>query len=337
MIKLDKKISAFVKLGEYLRREKVDSKLYSLIVETENNNRWFTFKNSLHALKVWGNTLRKENILKWIHEYKLVDKKIKKVGIIMAGNIPIVGFHDLMCVLFTNHNAIVKTSSSDPYLIPFLYNKLVEFESGLAERVIFKNKIDFIDAIIATGNSNTIKNINEKFQFCPSILRGPRNSIAILDGKETEEELKLLSNDIFEYFGFGCRSISKIYVPIYYDFSLLKKILKEKTESTRLIEYVNNFRKNKAINEIIKKKFHIAGKLILTEDKNIHAEISTVNYEYYPNMDWVSKKIKSNRKNIQCIVRRTNRDNFIKFGEAQKPNLWTYADNIDTVDFLSSL
>ena len=336
-MKLDKKISAFVKLGEYLRREKVDSKLCSIIVETENNNRWFTFKNSLHALKVWGNTLRKENILKWIHKYKLVNKKIKKVGIIMAGNIPIVGFHDLMCVLFTNHTAIVKTSSSDPYLIPFLYNKLVEFESGLAERVIFKNKIDFIDAIIATGNSITIKNINEKFQFCPSILRGPRNSIAILDGKETEEELKLLSNDIFEYFGFGCRSISKIYVPINYDFSRLKKILKEKTESTRLIEYVNNFRKNKAINEIIKKKFHIAGKLILTEDKNIHAEISSVNYEYYPNMDWVSKEIKSNRKNIQCIVRRTNRDNFIKFGEAQKPNLWTYADNIDTVDFLSSL
>ena len=337
MIKLDKKISAFIKLGEYLRREKVDSKLCSQIVKTENINRWFTFKNSLHALKVWGNTLRKENILKWTHKYKLVNKKIKQVGIIMAGNIPIVGFHDLLCVLLTNHIAIVKTSSSDPYLIPFLYNKLVEFESGFSERAIFKNKIDFVDAVIATGNRITIKNINEKFQFCPSILRGPRNSIAILDGKETEEELKLLSNDIFEYFGFGCRSITKIYVPINYDFSLLKKILKEKTESTRLIEYVDSFRKNKAINEIIKNKFHIAGKLILTEDKNIHAEISSVNYEYYPNMDWVSKEIKSNRKNIQCIVRRTNRDNFIKFGEAQKPNLWTYADNIDTVDFLLSL
>tara|TARA_B100000963_G_scaffold360936_1_gene393945 strand:- start:102 stop:1115 length:1014 start_codon:yes stop_codon:yes gene_type:complete len=337
MIKLDKKISAFVKLGEYLRRENVDSKLCNLIIKTENNNGWFTFKNSLHALKVWGNTLRKENILKWIHKYKLVNKNIKQVGIIMAGNIPIVGFHDLMCVLFTNHIAIVKTSSSDPYLIPFLYNKLVEFESGLAEKAIFKNKIDFVDAIIGTGNSITIKNINEKFQFCPSILRGPRNSIAIIDGKETEEELKLLSNDIFEYFGFGCRSITKIYVPINYDFSLLKKILKEKTESISLIDYVNSFRKNKAINEIIKNKFHIAGKLILIEDKNIHAEISSVNYEYYPNMDWVSKEIKSNSKNIQCIVRRKNRDSSIKFGEAQKPTLWTYADNIDTVDFLSSL
>ena len=216
-------------------------------------------------------------------------------------------------------------------------DKIIGIDGGLKDAADGKGIKNQDDTEDFKNLYNTLKNINEKFQFCPSILRGPRNSIAILDGKETEEELKLLSNDIFEYFGFGCRSISKIYVPINYDFSRLKKILKEKTESTRLIEYVNSFRKNKAINEIIKNKFHIAGKLILTEDKNIHAEISSVNYEYYSNLNFVHNEIRSNYKNIQCFVGNSNQNGFIKFGETQKPNLWNYADNIDTVEFLLSL
>ena len=223
---LDKKIRAFVKLGNYLRRDEIDSKLNDLIVKTENNNSWFIFENTLKAIKIWGNTLRKQNLLKWSTKYNFEKKKIKKIGIIMAGNIPIVGFHDLICVLFTNHIAIVKTSSSDPFLIPFFFKKLVEFEADFKDRVIFKNKIDFVHALIATGNNTTIKHINEKFHFYPSILRGNRNSVAVLNGKESVQELELLSNDILQYFGFGCRSITKIYVPNNYNFSNLKKILK---------------------------------------------------------------------------------------------------------------
>ena len=334
---LDKKIKAFLKLGKYLRKKQIDSKLHSLILKTQNNNSWFIYKNSLNALKIWGDTLRKQNILKWLSKYNLAYKNIKKIGIIMAGNIPMVGFHDLMSLLFTNHIGIIKTSSSDPYLIPFLYNKLVEFEPELAERVIFKKKIDFVDAIIATGNNISIKHINEKFRSYPSIIRGTRSSIAILNGKESVEDLKLLSNDIFTYFGFGCRSITKIYVPDKYDFTLLIKILKEKSESITLIEYLNNFKKNKAINEIIKNNFHIAGKLIIIESKNINAEISSINYEHYSNMEWIKKEIESRIKSIQCIVGNLNKSSYVKFGEAQKPNLWNYADNIDTVEFLLSL
>ena len=334
---LDKKIKAFLKLGKYLRKKQIDSKLHSLILKTQNNNSWFIYKNSLNALKIWGDTLRKQNILKWLSKYNLAYKNIKKIGIIMAGNIPIVGFHDLMSLLFTNHIGIIKTSSSDPYLIPFLYNKLVEFEPEFAEKVIFKKKIDFVDAIIATGNNISIKHINEKFRSYPSILRGTRSSIAILNGKESVEDLKLLSNDIFTYFGFGCRSITKIYVPDKYDFTLLIKILKEKSESITLIEYLNNFKKNKAINEIIKNNFHIAGKLIIIESKNINAEISSINYEHYSNMEWVKKEIESRINSIQCIVGNLNKSSYVKFGEAQKPNLWNYADNIDTIEFLLSL
>ncbi len=334
---LDKKIIAFLKLGKYLRKKQIDSKLHSLILKTENNNSWFIYKNSLNALKIWGDTLRNENILKWLSKYDFAHENIKKIGIVMAGNIPMVGFHDLMCLLFTNHIGIIKTSSSDPYLIPFLYNKLIEFEPELAERVIFKKKIDFVDAIIATGNNISIKHINEKFRSYPSILRGTRSSIAILNGKESLEDLKLLSNDILTYFGFGCRSITKIYIPDKYDFTLLKKILKEKSESITLIEYLNNFKKNKAINEIIKNNFHIAGKLIIIESKNINAEISSINYEHYSNMDWINKEIESRIKSIQCIVGNLNKSSYVKFGEAQKPHLWNYADNIDTVEFLLSL
>ena len=334
---LDKKIIAFLKLGKYLRKKQIDSKLHSLILKTENNNSWFIYKNSLNALKIWGDTLRNENILKWLSKYDFAHENIKKIGIVMAGNIPMVGFHDLMCLLFTNHIGIIKTSSSDPYLIPFLYNKLIEFEPELSERVIFKKKIDFVDAIIATGNNISIKHINEKFRSYPSILRGTRSSIAILNGKESLEDLKLLSNDILTYFGFGCRSITKIYIPDKYDFTLLKKILKEKSESITLIEYLNNFKKNKAINEIIKNNFHIAGKLIIIESKNINAEISSINYEHYSNMDWINKEIESRIKSIQCIVGNLNKSSYVKFGEAQKPHLWNYADNIDTVEFLLSL
>ena len=334
---LDIKIEAFLKLGEYLRKKNIDSTLHSLILKTQNNNRWFVYKNCINALKIWGDTLRKENILKWSSKYNFTYKKIKKIGIIMAGNIPIVGFHDLMCLLFSNHIGIIKTSSSDPFLIPFLYNKLVEFEPELAERVIFKKKIDFVDAIIATGNNISIKNINEKFHSYPSILRGTRSSIAILNGKESEEDLKLLSNDILTYFGFGCRSITKIYVPYKYDFTLLKKILKEKSGPITLIEYLNNFKKIKAINEIIKNNFHVAGKLIIIESKNINAEISSINYEHYSSIDCINKEIESRINSIQCMVGNVNKGNFVKFGEAQKPNLWDYADNIDTVKFLLSL
>lgn len=334
---LDEKIRAFAKLGNYLSREKIDSKLNDQIIKTENNNNWFISKNTLKALKIWGESLGKENLLKWSAKYNFENKNAKQIGIIMAGNIPIVGFHDLMCVLFTNHTAMVKTSSSDPFLIPFLFKKLIEFDAGFTERVIFKKKIDFVDAIIATGTNITIKSINEKFKSCPSILRGNRSSVAVLNGKESIEELELLSNDILDYFGFGCRSITKIYVPDNYDFSNLTKILKKKSELITLKYYLNNFKKNKAINEIIKSKFFVAGKLILTESKNINADISSINYEYYSNLNLVYKQIKSDLNNIQCLVGNFNQTGFIKFGEAQKPNLWNYADNVDTVEFLLSL
>lgn len=334
---LDKKISAFTKLGNYLRKDKIDSRLNDLIVKTENNNSWFIFKNTLKALKIWGDSLRKENLLKWSTNYNFENKNTKQIGIIMAGNIPLVGFHDLMCVLFTNYTAIVKTSSSDPYLIPFLYKKLIEFDTDFKERAIFKKKIDFVHAVIATGSNATIKKINGKFNSCPSILRGNRNSVAILNGKESIEELELLSNDILEYFGFGCRSITKIYVPDNYDFSPLTKILRKKSEKIILKCYLNNFKNNMAINKMINNKFHVAGKFILVESKNIYAEISSVNYEYYNNLKLVFNEIKTNIKNIQCIVGNLNQNGLTKFGETQRPNLWTYSDNIDTLEFLLSL
>tara|TARA_B100000989_G_scaffold127691_1_gene94840 strand:- start:353 stop:1366 length:1014 start_codon:yes stop_codon:yes gene_type:complete len=334
---LDKKIRAFVKLGEYLRREKIDSELHDQIIKTEINNSWFTYNNSVEALKIWGNTLLKENILKWTSKYNFENNNCKTIGIIMAGNIPMVGLHDLICVLITNHKGIAKTSSSDPFLIPFLYKKLSQFNPNFKERVVFKDKINSLDAVIATGSDFTIKHINEKFNSYPSILRGTRNSVAVLNGKESIKELKLLSNDIFGYFGFGCRSITKIYVPNNYNFDVLIKILKEKSESIMLNEYLNNFKKNIAVNEIVKSKFHVAGKLILIEDKSIHAEIASINYEYYDNIDWLNHEIKSNLKKIQCIVGKMNQSRFIKFGETQKPNLWNYADNIDTIKFLLSM
>ena len=334
---LDKKIRTFVKLGEYLRKKKIDFELHEQIIKTESNNSWFTYNNSVEALKIWGNTLIKENILKWTSKYNFENKNSKTIGIIMAGNIPMVGLHDLICVLITNHKGIVKTSSSDPFLIPFLYKKLIQFNSNFQERVIFKSKINSVDAIIATGSNLTIKHINNKFNYYPSILRGTRNSVAILNGKESIEELKLLSNDIFRYFGFGCRSITKLYVPNNYNFTNLTKVLKEKSELITLNEYLNNFKKNRAIKEMIKSKFHIAGKLMLIEDKSIHAEIGSINYEYYDTVDFLNTEIKSNLKKIQCIVGKMNRFSFINFGETQKPDLWCYADNIDTIKFLLSL
>ena len=334
---LDKKIGAFIKLGKYLRREKIDPQLNNLILKTQKNNRWFTFEYIIKALRTWGDTLKTENIHRWISKYNFDSQKVKKIGIIMAGNIPMVGFHDLICVLFTNHTAFVKTSSSDPYLIPFIYNKLIEFENDFVERVIFKNTIESVNAVIASGNNVTIKHINEKFNLYPSILRGNRSSIAILNGEESLKELKLLSNDIFAYFGFGCRSITKIYVPKNYNFKPIIRVLKEKSESITLNDYLNNFKRVTAINKIIKSKFYVAGKLVIIQDKSINAEISSINYEYYDNEESLINEINLNLDMIQCVVGNNSQKNFIKFGDSQKPSLWNYADNIDTIKFLLSL
>jgi hypothetical protein len=253
----------------------------------------------------------------------------------MAGNIPLVGFHDFLACIVTGHNIIIKQSSNDRHLLPFIVSYLIHEESLIKSKIKFvDNKIEKFDAVIATGSNNTARYFNAYFKNKPSIIRNNRNSIAILNGNESENDLKNLSNDIFRYYGLGCRSVSKIYVPKNYDFDMLFKAVYKWHPVINVRKYLNNYDYNKAV--YIMSEFDIIenGFLMLKEDRRLSSPIATLFYEYYDNVSELKSKLKVISSKIQCIVANGFNSKEIKFGSTQSPALKDYADGVDTVDFL---
>jgi hypothetical protein len=252
----------------------------------------------------------------------------------MAGNIPLVGFHDFICVFLAGHNSIIKLSSNDKYLLPFLLN-LVKLPS---DRVVYLDgMLKDYDAVIATGSDNTSRYFEYYFKNKQSIIRKNRNSIAILDGNETDEDLKSLSHDILTYFGLGCRSVSKLYVPKDYNFdSFFNSIFRYK-DLINNHKYANNYDYNKAIYLMSEYKFLDNGFFMIKEGNEMHSPISTINYEYYDNISHLNEKIKQQEDNIQCVVSNIKFEGRIDFGETQNPSLNQYADNIDVMNFLLTI
>jgi hypothetical protein len=252
----------------------------------------------------------------------------------MAGNIPLVGFHDFICVFLAGHNSIIKLSSNDKYLIPFLLN-LVKFPS---DKVVYLDgMLKDYDAVIATGSDNTSRYFEYYFKNKQSIIRKNRNSIAILDGNETDEELKSLSHDILTYFGLGCRSVSKLYVPKDYNFDSFFNSIFGYKDLINNHKYANNYDYNKAIYLMSEYKFLDNGFFMIKEGNEMHSPISTINYEFYDNISHLSEKIKQQEENIQCVVSNIKFEGRIDFGETQNPSLNQYADNIDVMNFLLTI
>ena len=311
------------------------SELNKAIDTSYKYNTWFTEDSVKQALNEWSKQLNYSNIKQWTDQYQLTDKSDKKIAIIMAGNLPLVGFHDLLCGLILNFNCIVKLSSDDKILIPFIIEFLDSVLPGIKNKVEFTtNPIKDFNGVIATGSNSSFKYFEYYFGSYPNVLRKTRHSIAVLDGNESVEDLKNLGNDIFTYFGMGCRSVSKLLVPKGYDFDLLFNALFKFKDIINHNKYVNNYDYNKAVYLMSEQKFIENGFVILKEDEKLGSPIGCLFFEYYENSKDLNTYISNNKDSLQCVVSNLNIPNSTSFGSSQKPNIDDYADNINTLDFL---
>ncbi len=319
--------------------------LKQLVERVQEQNPWFTKDNVLFALHNWGNALEPEKIDRWfaMENFKN-DIPSKTVGVIMAGNIPLVGFHDFVSVLASGHRIKAKLSSNDKQLLPLLAKYLIYLNPAYKNRIEFvEDTLTNIDAVIATGSNNTSRYFDYYFGKYPHIIRKNRNSVAVLTGKETAEELSLLADDIMRYFGLGCRNVSKIFVPENYDFNPLFEALLKYKNLIKYQKYANNYDYNKAIylmsvDEHVRNSLIDNGLVLLKQDHHYASPIGTLFYEYYKNINEVKTIIEHDKEQIQIIVSHSPEiTNAINFGTSQSPELWEYADGINTVAFLNKI
>ncbi len=353
MINIKNRITAFAKLGAFLSQfstEKIkkadniehneiffDGFLHQIKIAQENNS-WFTRDNILYCLQNWSNALTETNLTNFVKTIDTEPKTQKKVAVVMAGNIPLVGFHDFLCVLISGHSVLVKQSSNDKHLLPFLAKYLEYVEESFKGKINFtEQKLAGFDAVIATGSDNTARYFEYYFKNKPNIIRKSRNSVAILTGKETEEDFKNLSNDVFTYFGLGCRSVSKLYVPKDYNFDAFFTGMYEKKEIINNAKYANNYDYNKAVYLMSEFDLLENGFLMIKEDESYASPIATIFYEYYDNEIDLKIKLHQDKEKIQCVVANGFIENEINFGQTQAPKLNDYADGVNTLEFLSKI
>ena len=297
-------------------------------------NAWFIPEFiELAVSNISSQLLDPQKLRNWISAYQLPEfqSQPKKVGIVMAGNIPLVGFHDFLCAFVSGHIQYIKASSKDKVLITHIVNKLEEWNPAIKDIVIFAERLTGCDAYIATGSNNTGRYFEYYFRNYPSIIRKNRTSIAILNGEESMEDLDKLADDMLLYFGFGCRNVSKIYVPQGYDFVPLIKALDKYKWMENISRFKNNYDYNLSLHILNHQYYMSSGNLLLVENKSLFSPISQVNFEFYTAGNLPEQEV--NTEEIQCIVGINN----VPFGHAQSPGLLDYADGADTLSFLTSL
>ena len=341
--KLKERINALIKLGNALRS---DGELENVIAKAASFNPWFTAEFCRSALDaVTSQMLTEAKLDQWLSRYEIGEDDTKKraIGIIMAGNLPLVGFHDFLCVYISGYDIKIKLSGKDHILFPYVYEKLLRIDSSLMDRSAIIERLEGFDAVIATGSNNTNRYFEYYFRNYPKILRKNRNSVAILTGEESDAELFGLADDIFMYFGFGCRNVSKLYVPEGYDITRLFPYFDKYKWMHSHTKYMNNYDYNRTL-LLMNRTEHLANEIImLQENKAISSPVSVLYYERYENVKNLSNDLAVNLDNIQCIVCSDTFDfgdqfeSVVKFGNTQKPELWDYADNVDILKFLFSL
>jgi hypothetical protein len=352
MLLIEKK-KCFIELGKFLNQFSMVSNTQNdtvlnnnlfyedftdLIKLSQSHNGWFTPEQVCFALNSWAEALTEENLEEWLSRYEFSNIKPKTVGLILAGNIPLVGFHDFISVLISGHNVLVKTSSNDQYFIKFLSNYLISLNSEFKNHITFTDgKLENFDAVIATGSNNTARYFEYYFKNKPSIIRKNRNSVAVLNGSETIEDLELLGEDIFRYFGLGCRNVSKLFVPNGYDFQLFFKAIFKYGSVIQYEKYANNYDYNKAVFLMSNFKLLDNEFLTLKEDSSYASPISSIFYEFYDSVEVVKSQLEKDSDQIQCVVSKNLIKNSISFGKTQHPKLCDYADNVDTLKFLQQI
>ncbi|MES2762548.1 MAG: acyl-CoA reductase [Bacteroidota bacterium] len=346
---LKQREQAFVQLGLFINRhfanqwlpkeERFHNDLNKLTEIAYSYNGWFTPESITRALSGIALMLDEKSLVEFTKTLK-EPAKPKTVAVIMAGNIPAVGFHDMMCVLLSGHKILTKVSSDDPALIPFLAGMLIYFEKDMAPSINFsEGKLINFDAVIATGSDNTAKHFEYYFGKYPHIIRKNRSSIALLTGKESKEELMELGKDIFYYYGLGCRNVSKLYVPQGYVFDQLFEAVYEYKYVLDNKKYNNNYEYNRAIYLLDLITFLDNNFLMIRENTDLHAPTSVLYYETYTNQEQLVEKITPLLPNLQCIVANFEMKGTktIALGHSQQPTIFDFADDVNTLDFLNTI
>lgn len=336
---LQARIDLLTQLGDYLQSE--DEYLQALMHRTEYNNRWLTVASYKKAIKaISNNYLQKEALVNWGKAYAIKQENTpKRVGIVIGDGIPLVGLHDVVAVFLSGNHAVIKLAETDKFVLPHLLKKMGEWDAAAKASFEISERLHNFDAIIADKNMGTSTYFERYFGKYPHILRNRRRGIAVLDGQETMADLYALGNDIFEYFGLGNRSVSKIYVPKGYKFDQLLEALHAYNNIVLNTKYKNNFDYNYAMYLLNKMPYKANGCVILVENEAITSRIASLHYEFYDKPDTLVVEINRRIEEIQCVVSKMKLAGIptIPFGKSQQPKLTDYVDGADTMQFLTSL
>jgi hypothetical protein len=298
-----------------------------------HHNGWFTEESVRTSLLNLGNWLTREQLTNWTSPYSFTENP-KVVAVIMAGNIPLVGFHDFLCVLLSGNKVQCKLSSEDNKLLPLLTHYLFQFTPKLKEFISFSDRnLSSFDAVIATGSNNSLVNFESYFSKYPHLFRHNRTSIAILDGTESKEELKALGEDILNYFGRGCRNVTHLLIPENYDLNRFFEAIVDLGGLINNKKYGNNYDYNKTIHLLNLESFLDNNFLLLKESDNLFSPLAMLYYHTYTSQQEVDLYLQLHQDSIQCVVGH----NYLAFGTAQCPSLYDYADNVDTMAWLNLL
>jgi hypothetical protein len=328
------RIKAFVSLGNHLKNLS-SQEVEVLSTNARNENTWFTRESIGKAISGVIEFLSEPQLSSWVNAYPPAFVH-RKIALIMAGNIPLVGFHDLLATLIAGHDLLLKLSSKDQYLTKYVIEKLIEIEPSFREKISIEEQLKNFDAVIATGSDNSARYFDYYFGKYPHIIRKNRTSVAILTGEETSEDYEKLGTDIFTYYGLGCRNVSKIYIPKNFGFEKLFPCLEKFSEVINHHKYANNYDYQKSLLLINRVPFLDNGFVMLQENERIVSPISVVYYEYYDSAEKLKEKLNSYSDKIQIIIGNTGLCS-VPFGEGQNPQLTDYADNVDTMKFLTTL
>lgn len=336
---IEQNIKSLIDWGSWIDHALKSDSLNEVLIQARNQNPWFEPEESKRMLNYWANTLNSENIYKWASSYYFNHENIKKIGLILAGNIPLVGMHDIVCVLLSGHYADIKLSSKDTVLMEWVLKGLITVAPQCQEKIKITPLLKKFDAVIATGSANTNRYFESYFGHVPHLLRSSRTSCAVLTGYETDEELQLLGNDVFSYFGLGCRNVGYVLIPKQFEVERLFKITENWEWLKNHHKYFNNYEYQLAKCLINKYEVLDNGMLLLKADDQLFSAIGTLHYGFYENHEQAKAFINNRLDLIQCVVSKYENTfaSEVKLGNTQAPTLWDYADGVDTLAFLTQL
>ncbi len=334
---LKDRIVAFVELGNLFLKIKKNTSYKNYLKRAELNNSWFTKSSIIHAFEALGNILQYDKLNNWISNY-YIDDQARKIGVVVPSNIPLVGFYDFLCVLISGNIFLGKLSKSNNVLLPFVAKLLCDINPEFHKKIFFPDSLSKLDFLIATGSDNTSHYFEYLFRDTKKIIRKNRNSVAVLDGCETPDDLIRLSDDIFMYFGLGCRNVSKIFIPKSFDLSELNFFFRKYLKNKLNINYSNNYDYQKTMCDMNSLNYLDFDNLLLIQSEKLDAPIGVLYYEKYNNISNVKNFIDQHELQIQCVVSNiTVLDDVIRFGTTQRPSLFDFPDGVDIMKFLTNI